>query len=574
VAEGRRVIATFLPIGDAIRFIFHSRPSVGGGARIGGSELWPLLRTHLEVTGVALGVACLIAIPLALWLGHRRRGAVLASVVANGGRAVPSFAVVTFTSSYALFGLSARNLVFAMVILAIPPIFTNTYVGVRQVDPEVVDAANGIGMTGPQVVGRVELPLALPLVFGGIRTSAINVIATATLGPLVGVVTLGDPIINANVYGDSGRLGGAILVAALALAFEAFFAGLQWAVTPKGLKRPPTTRRKLPMHRRSLATALVALAAIFVLAACGSSSNNSSSSSGGSSSSSGGGSTGKIQPVKGASSTPVITVGSKNFTEEFILGNIYAQALQAAGYKTKTQLNLGSEQIAYKALKAGKIDAYPEYTGTMLTSFYGVKPTAVPKDSATAYNQAKDDAAKDNVAALAPTPFTDSNGFAMTQAKAQTLGVKNLSDLKSKASSLTLAGPPECRQRPDCKLGLEQVYGLHFKTFIPVDLAKRHEVLTNGQADVSLVFTTDGQIKADKLQLLGDDKKMFPPYNVSFLVRQSVLKSHPGMDKVIELVDQGLTTPVMQELNSRVDLDKQKPADVAREYLKEDGYIK
>ena len=564
------MIATFLPIGDAIKFIFHSRQSVGGGAKIGGSELWPLLGKHLEVTGEALGVACAIAIPIALWLGHRRRGAVVASIVANGGRAIPSFAVVTFTSSYALFGLSTRNLVFAMVILAIPPIFTNTYVGIRQVDPEVVDAASGIGMTGPQVVRSVELPLALPLVFGGIRTSAINVVATATLGPLVGVVTLGDPIINANVYGDSGRLGGAILVAALALAFEAFFAGLQRAVTPKGLKRPPTTRRKFPMHRRSLATALVALAAVLVLAACGSSNNKSSSSSSSSSSNNGA----LIPTIKGASSTPTITVGSKNFTEEFILGNIYAQALKAAGYKTKTQLNLGSEQVAYKALKAGKIDAYPEYTGTMLTSFYGVKPAAVPKDSNAAFLQAKADAAKDHVVAVRPTPFTDSNGFAMTQAEAKKLGVKNLSDLKSKAPTLTLSGPPECRQRPDCKLGLEKVYGLHFKTFIPVDLAKRHEVLTNGQADVSLVFTTDGQIKADKLQLLGDDKHLFPPYNVSFLIRKSVLKAHPGMENIIQHVDQGLTTPVMQELNSRVDLDKQKPADVAREYLKEDGYIK
>ena len=559
----------FLPLADAIRFIFHQRESVGGGDRIGGSTLLPLLGKHLQVTGEALAIACAVAIPFALWLGHTGRGQILASSVANAGRAIPSFALVVFMSAY--LGLSTGNLVFAMVVLAIPPIFTNAYVGIRQVDPDVVGAARGMGMTGSQVVRHVELPLALPLVFGGIRTSAINVVATVTLGPLVGVVTLGDPILNANVYGDSGRLGGAILVAALALTSEALFAGLQRAVTPAGLKATSTTRRKLPVRSRPVVAALLALAAVFLLAACGSSNNNSSSTS----TPSTGSSSGKtIQPISGAASTPAITVGSKNFTEEFILGNIYAQALQAAGYKVKTQLNLGSEQIAYKALKAGKIDAYPEYTGTMLTSFYGVATTAVPKDSQAAYQQAKADAAKDSVDALPPTPFTDSNGFAMTQAKATKLGVKNLSDLASKAATLTLAGPPECRQRPDCKLGLEKVYGLHFKKFVPVDLAKRHEVLVNGQADVSLVFTTDGQIKADKLALLGDDKKLFPPYNASFLVRTSVLKSHPGMDRVIEQVDQGLTTLVMQELNSRVDLDKQTPAAVATEYLKESGFVK
>jgi glycine betaine/choline ABC-type transport system substrate-binding protein/ABC-type proline/glycine betaine transport system permease subunit len=571
VAEGGAVMLGFLGVvGDAVRFIFHERPSVGGGATIGGSQLLPLLGTHLKVTGEAVGLSCLIGIPPALWLAHVGRAEVAASAVANAGRALPSFAVVVFTSSFAIFGLSTRNLVFAMVLLAVPPIFTNAYVGVRQVDRDVVDAGRGMGMTGAQLVRRVELPLALPLVFAGIRTSTVNVIATATLGPLVGVLTLGDPIVNANVYGDAGRLGGAILVAALALASEAVFACLQWVVAPGS---PPTRRTMRRISPRPAFGALLALAAVLALAACGSSSK--SSSTGSSTSSTGGAAaSGKaIQPVKGAGSTPAITVGSKNFTEEFILGNIYAQALQAAGFHVKTQLNLGSEQIAYKALRAGKIDGYPEYTGTALTSFYGVKINAVPKDAQGAYQLTKRDAAKQGVTALAPTPFTDSNGFAMTQAQASKLGIAKISDLSGKSAKLTLAGPPECRQRPDCALGLKTVYGLSFKTFKTVDLAKRHEVLTNGQADVSLVFTTDGQIKVDKLQLLDDDRHMFPPYNATFLVRTSVLKSHPGMQKVIDAVEQGLTTPVMQELNSRVDLDKQKPAAVAHEYLVESGYL-
>lgn len=334
------------------------------------------------------------------------------------------------------------------------------------------------------------------------------------------------------------------------------------------------------MHSRNrpvLPVLLIAVlaAAVLALTACGSDNNSSSSSSSSSKTSSS--DSGKvIQRNAANASKPAITIGSKNFTEEFILGNIYAQALKAAGYKVKTQLNLGSEQIAYKALKSGKIDAYPEYTGTALTSFFKVQTKDVPKDAQAAYEMVKTDTAKDNVTALAPTPFTDSNGFAMTQDGAQKAGgVTKLSDLSGKASSLTLAGPPECAQREDCKLGLEKVYGLKFKKFISVDLAKRHEVLKNGQADVSLVFTTDGQIKADKLVLLQDDKQLFPPYNVSFLARTSTVGS-AGADftKVVESVQEGLTTEVMQELNSRVDLDKEKPAAVAKEYLTESGYLK
>lgn len=226
---------------DALRFIFHERESVGGGVRVGGAQLLPLLGKHLQVTAEALAAGCAIAIPIALWLGHIGRGELAAASASNAGRAVPSFAVLVFFSAY--LGLGVTNLVFAMVLLAIPPIFTNTYVGVRQVDPDVVDAARGIGLSGPQIARRIELPLALPLVFGGIRTSVVNVVATATLGPFVGVVTLGDPIINANVYGESGRLGGAIAVAALALSSEILFATLQRAVTPRGvlLQRGGTT---------------------------------------------------------------------------------------------------------------------------------------------------------------------------------------------------------------------------------------------------------------------------------------------------------------------------------------------
>ena len=564
---------------DAINYLLHERESVGGGIQVGGSHLLPLLWTHLRVTFEAILLACLVTLPIATWLGHQGRGQLAASTAANVGRAVPSFAVLVFFSAY--LGLGTTNLVFAMVLLAIPPIFTNTYVGIRQVDRDVVDAARGMGLTEGGLATRVELPLALPLVFGGVRTSVVNVLATATLGPYVGVQTLGVPIINTNVHGDAGRLGTAMLIAALAIAAELLFAALQRAVTPRGLKLPqdPTpTRRNRHMRSRSV-LALLAIAVTLGLAACGSSNDNKSGSGG-----SGGSGTkttaaatdGKvIQRNAANASKPTITVGSKNFTEEFILGEIYAQALQAAGYKVKKQLNLGSEQIALKALKAGRVDAYPEYTGTVLTSFCKVKDTQIPHDPAAAYDQAKTCMAKEGIDALPATPFTNSNGFAVTQATAKKLGnITKLSQLSPKAATLTISGGPECAQRPDCLLGLKQVYGLKFKKFLSIDLAKRHEVIKNGQSDVGLVFTTDGQIKADNLVLLQDDKQLFPPYNATLLTRSSVASgAGPDYAKVIESVDRGLTTPVMQELNSRVDLDKKTPATVASEYLHEAGYL-
>jgi osmoprotectant transport system substrate-binding protein len=269
-----------------------------------------------------------------------------------------------------------------------------------------------------------------------------------------------------------------------------------------------------------------------------------------------------------------LTIGSKNFTEQKVLGEIYAQALAAAGYSVSKQLNLGDEKTALKALKQGDISAYPEYTGTILTSFFGKKAEDLPKDDQKAYEEAKFSLGTEGITALPPTPFVSSNEVAVTKETADKYSLQKISDLSKVASKLTLYGSPECRQRLDCLLGLQQVYGLKFKKFVPVDIALRHEVLTSGQADVSIVFTTDPQIKREGFVLLEDDKGMFPPYNSTLLLKKTTAdKAGPDLETVVGQVNKGLTDEVMQELNARVDLDKKTPDVVAGEYLKESGLV-
>ena len=220
---------------EAVKFIFDERESPAGGTQVGGlAELWELMWPHLKLSGASMAIACAIAIPLGLWLGHKRRGGFLAINASNVGRAIPSLALIAFFVAYV--GVGFTNLTLALVLLAIPPILTNAYTGVSQVERDTVDAATGMGMTGKQVVRRVELPLALPLMFAGIRISAVNVVATATIAPLAGVTTLGDPIINVNTYGDEGRLAAAIVVALLAVATEVVLGMAQRVVTPRGLR--------------------------------------------------------------------------------------------------------------------------------------------------------------------------------------------------------------------------------------------------------------------------------------------------------------------------------------------------
>ncbi|MBE2315299.1 hypothetical protein DVA67_004890 [Solirubrobacter sp. CPCC 204708] len=270
-----------------------------------------------------------------------------------------------------------------------------------------------------------------------------------------------------------------------------------------------------------------------------------------------------------------LTIGSKSFTEQRVLGEIYAQGLAAAGYTTKTDLNLADEQSAMQALEGGQISAYPEYTGSALLIFFDKDAADLPKDPQAAYDEVKTSFEGDGITAFPPAPFTSSNEVAVTKETADKYGLKNISDLSKVAKDLTLYGTPECRQRMDCLLGLQEIYGLDFKRFVPVSGDQRHEVLDSGRADVSIVYTTDPQIKRNGEILLEDDKGMFPPYNPTLLMKKETADAAgPDLAKTIDLIQKPLTDDAMQELDARVDLDKKEPAEVAKEYLQETGLIK
>lgn len=227
------VMASF---SGAIEFIFTPQSSnVTGGESVGGlSQTIELILKQLEVTVLALALALVIALPVGLYLGHRGKGELLAVGLGNAGRAIPELALIALVA--ALVGVGLVTVTPALAILGIPPILTNAFIGVRQVDRATVDAARGIGMGEMEILRRVELPLALPTVMGGVRGATIAIVATATIAPLAGVVTLGDYIINASIYGENGRLAGAILVAVLALTLEFGLAALQRRLTSKGLR--------------------------------------------------------------------------------------------------------------------------------------------------------------------------------------------------------------------------------------------------------------------------------------------------------------------------------------------------
>lgn len=324
--------------------------------------------------------------------------------------------------------------------------------------------------------------------------------------------------------------------------------------------------RRTTNGARAAAAVLLALFLSLGVAACGSSSDES---------------TGNEEEGAGAivsnpeNGSVSLTIGSKNFPEQEILGEIYAQALKAAGYKVTSALNLGSETVAHQAVKGGQISGYPEYASTALTSFFGIEPEEVPAGAQAAYEKARGEFEKEGLTAFPPTPFASANAVGTLKKTAEERNLKTISDLEGQSEEMTLDGSPECRQRIDCLAGLEKYYGLKFKSFTPVDISLRYTVLEKGQADLSILFTTDPQLAAekDKFVILEDDKHVFPAGNVIFVTTKPVVEeAGPDYEKTIVAVQKGLTLPVMQELDARVELEKQSPAKAAAAYLKEAGY--
>jgi osmoprotectant transport system permease protein len=231
-----------LPLGSfggALEFIFEAQPSnVTGGKLVGGlDQTLELALTQLEVTVFALALSLAVALPAGLYLGHKGVGELLAVGLGNAGRAIPELALIAFMA--AAIGVGTLNLTIALAVLGIPPILTNAFIGIRQVSRAPVEAARGVGMTEFEILRKVELPLAVPTIMAGIRLATIAIIGTATIAPLAGVVTLGDYIINENVYGENGVVAGALVVALLAMGFELILALVQRRLTSKGLKLNP-----------------------------------------------------------------------------------------------------------------------------------------------------------------------------------------------------------------------------------------------------------------------------------------------------------------------------------------------
>ena len=315
--------------------------------------------------------------------------------------------------------------------------------------------------------------------------------------------------------------------------------------------------------RRALAAVAIAVLSL-ALGACGSSSSSSSSSSSNSSSGAAPASSGKP-----GSGKPVIVMGDKNFDEQYVLGALYQQALQAQGYKVTLKGNIGSSEIIYKALKSGQIQMYPEYTGNVVSVIGGNnKP---PASAAQTLQLARQVVAKDGFTLLDQTPFYNADALATTKAYAAAHGLKTIADLK-KLSGVSYGAPAENRTRYFGVPGLKQVYGLNNLQFVPLAEGLNYKAIDSGQVKVGTIFTTDPQLQSGKYAVLTDTKKLFGFQNVAPIVKQSLVAAEgPAFAQTINKVSALLTLPAIIKMNAAVQLDQQPPAAVARQFLAANG---
>ena len=273
-----------------------------------------------------------------------------------------------------------------------------------------------------------------------------------------------------------------------------------------------------------------------------------------------------------AGSGTTINVGAKDFTESYILGNMYKLLLEDAGFKVNLKTDLATA-AAQKAMEGKEIDLYPEYTGTGLVT---VLKLPASSDSQAVYDAVvKGYKEKYNFVWLDRAPMNNTQAFAMQQEKANALGIKTLSDMAGKSEQLVMVGQPECAEREDCLKGLQAAYGnFKLKEYKAVDGGLRYQAITSGQADIVVAYSTDGELAQYKMLVLQDDKKFFPVYNVAPVVRQEIVDQNPKLKEALNKLAPKLTDQVMQQLNNEVTGNGKEPAAVAKTFLQEQGLIK
>ena len=495
---------------------------------------------HIELTAIALIIAIIIGVPIGILISYKRNLNKPILGITSVTQAIPSMALLGFMIPF--LGIGTAPAIVVVVLYSLLPIIKNTYTGITNISPATIEAATGIGLTKAQILTKIQIPQALPIIMAGVRISSVSAVGLMTMAAFIGGGGLGYLIFSGiRTVNNYQILAGAIPACILALLVDYFFGAIEKLVTPISLQNEKNNQEKIKKSQRKnkiiVVGTIILIAFLFL---------------------------NEIDFAK--KSDNVIRVGSKDFTEQEILCYMTSHAIENnTAIDVEEECNLGGAQVVFSALTNDNIDLYIDYAGTDYTDILKHKPISdVDKVYKTIKKEMKQ---KYNVEVLNQMAFNNTYALAVTKDTAEKYNLKTISDLAKVSNNLIIAPTLEFINREDGLSGLEKAYGLTFKDTIGIDGSPRYTALQNNNAQVIDAFTTDGLLKKFNLTVLEDDKNFFPPYYAIPLVRSETLKKYPEIEKVLNALGPYLTDEVMQDLNYQVDELGKSPEKVATDFL-------
>ncbi|ACK67727.1 Substrate-binding region of ABC-type glycine betaine transport system [Rippkaea orientalis PCC 8801] len=498
---------------------------------------------HLILVSIAMGAAIAVGIPLGIIIAKQPKLADPILGVANAIQTIPSLAIFGFLITVPIIGgIGKIPAIVALILYALLPIIRNTYTGIKQVDKGVKEAAIALGMTNRQILLLIEIPLALGIILAGVRVSTVICVGITTIAAAIGAGGLGVFIFRGiSMVNNQIILAGAIPSAIIALAADW---GIGWL--EKSLSQHKTNQQK--SNKKSLiifgilGLILFSLLGIFHQ---------------------------KIFLTNQASG--IVIIGSKNFTEQVILGEVLAQSIEAkTNLKVDRKFNLGGTFICHQALQARKIDGYVEYTGTAFTAILEQKPINNPQTVYEKIKQVYHD--QFNLEVMPSLGFENTYAILVRQKDAKQYQLKTISDASQYSPQWQAGFGHEFLSREDGYPGLAKTYNLNFATLPKtMELGLMYRALANQEIDLAAGNSTDGTIPILNLTILEDNKKYFPPYEAVPIFNQETFKDYPNLRSIIEQLAGKISAQEMQQLNYQVDGEKKSVNEVVHKFLIKKG---
>ncbi|PLR97562.1 osmoprotectant update ABC transporter permease/substrate-binding subunit OpuFB [Bacillus sp. T33-2] len=491
-------------------------------------DLASALLEHIQISFIALFFAVIISIPLGIYLTRERRLAESIIGITAVLQTIPSLALLGLLIP--LVGIGRVPAIIALVIYALLPILRNTYTGIKEVDPSLIEAATAMGMNNRKRLIKVELPLAMPVIMAGIRTAMVLIVGTATLAALIGAGGLGDIILLGIDRNNSALIIlGAVPAALLAILLDVLLRRFE----------------KLSFKKSMATLGIITAAALLIM----------------------------ILPFITRDEQKDIVIAGKLGSEPEILINMYKLLIEEeTNLNVELKPGFGKTSFVFNALKTGSIDIYPEFTGTAISEF--LKETAVSTDREEVYEQAKNGMLKAfDMGMLQPMQFNNTYALAVPKQLAEQYGLKTISDLKNVQQNIKAGFTLEFVDREDGYRGIQKLYGISFANVITMEPKLRYEAVEAGDINLVDAYSTDSELEQYNLTVLEDDQSLFPPYQGAPLLRKETAERYPEMVEALNQLAGKITDDEMREMNYSVNAEGKSAAEVAKEYLEKEGLL-